>query len=128
MAPTTQSRPGSLRRWLTLAVVLALLFVASSAFRFWRSTIPTPTTAFYTPPDPLPSGAPGSLIRSEPLPDALPAGAQAWRILYLSTGLNGEPIAVSGVGHDAREESAVLVIGWLQDRFAGRPTGSNCAA
>jgi acetyl esterase/lipase len=87
----------SLLRWLGLAVALALVFGAIAAYRFWRSTVPTPITAFYTPPDPLPAAPPGTLIRFEPLPDALPEGAQAWRILYLSTGVNGEPIAVSGV-------------------------------
>lgn len=41
-------------------------------------------------------GAPGSLIRTEPMEGA-PLGARAFRILYRSTGLRGEPIAVSGV-------------------------------
>src|ERR1700722_1939939 len=42
------------------------------------------------------AGPPGTLIRSEPMLFA-PAGALAYRVLYRSTGLNGEPIAVSGV-------------------------------
>ncbi len=42
------------------------------------------------------AGAPGTLIRQEPMP-AAPAGASAFRVLYRSTGLSGEPIAVSGV-------------------------------
>src|SRR5919206_5228459 len=41
-------------------------------------------------------GKPGNLIRAEPLANA-PAGSMAYRILYRSTGLKGEPIAVSGV-------------------------------
>ena len=41
-------------------------------------------------------GPPGSLIRSEPMMFA-PAGAQAYRVLYRSVGMQGEPIAVSGV-------------------------------
>jgi pimeloyl-ACP methyl ester carboxylesterase len=41
-------------------------------------------------------GPPGTIIRSEPMPFA-PAGAQAYRVLYRSIGLSGEPIAVSGV-------------------------------
>lgn len=52
--------------------------------------------AFYQPPNPLPPGKPGDVIRSEPLPGA-PAGSQAWRVLYHSTGLDGADIAVSGV-------------------------------
>ena len=55
-----------------------------------------PTDPFYVAPDPLPGGEPGDLIRSEPL-DGAPAGSQAWRVLYLSTGIHDERIAVSGV-------------------------------
>ncbi len=42
------------------------------------------------------AGPPGSIIRSEPMMFA-PAGAQAYRVLYRSIGMQGEPIAVSGV-------------------------------
>jgi acetyl esterase/lipase len=42
------------------------------------------------------AGPPGSIIRSEPMMFA-PAGAQAYRVLYRSVGMQGEPIAVSGV-------------------------------
>jgi pimeloyl-ACP methyl ester carboxylesterase len=53
-------------------------------------------TAFYeTPPADL-AGAPGSLIRTEPMSGA-PDGAKAFRVLYRSVGLKGEPIPVSGV-------------------------------
>lgn len=55
-----------------------------------------PSDPFYVPPDPLPDGAPGDVIRSEPL-DGAPAGAQAWRVLYLSQGVDGNPTAVSGM-------------------------------
>lgn len=39
---------------------------------------------------------PGKLIRSEPFTTKVP-GTQAWRILYVSTGLDGAPIEVSGL-------------------------------
>jgi alpha-beta hydrolase superfamily lysophospholipase len=42
------------------------------------------------------AGPPGSLISAEPMPGA-PGGARAYRILYWSTGLDGEPVQVSGV-------------------------------
>lgn len=41
-------------------------------------------------------GAPGRLIRSEKIEGA-PPGALAWRVLYVSTGIDGKPIEVSGV-------------------------------
>src|SRR5437899_1356863 len=55
---------------------------------------------FYEPPDPLPSGVPGDLIRAEPMDAYLVRGlrlrVRAWRVLYRSTGATGEPTAVSG--------------------------------
>ncbi len=42
------------------------------------------------------AGRPGIIIRQEPMRGA-PLGAKAFRVLYRSTGLKGEPIAVSGV-------------------------------
>ena len=54
-------------------------------------------SGFYTaPPDEIAAGKPGSLIRTEPMQGA-PGNARAYRILYRSVGLDGKPIAVSGV-------------------------------
>jgi pimeloyl-ACP methyl ester carboxylesterase len=53
-------------------------------------------TSFYDASAREIAGAPGTLIRSEPMGFA-PAGAQAYRVLYRSTGMDGQPIAVSGV-------------------------------
>lgn len=55
-----------------------------------------PTDPFYVPPRPLPKGKPGDVIRSQPLAGA-PAGSRAWRVLYRSVGIDGKPIAVSGI-------------------------------
>ena len=51
---------------------------------------------FYQASDQTVPGRPGTLIRQEPVRGA-PLGAKAYRVLYRSTGLRGEPIAVSGV-------------------------------
>lgn len=51
---------------------------------------------FYTPPEPLPEGLPGTVLKSEPMTDA-PPGIKATRIMYLSTTAAGEPTAVSGM-------------------------------
>ena len=58
---------------------------------------------FYTPPDPLPPGRPGDLIRSEPSRLVLePSGqlgaylATGTRIMYRSTDGRGNPAAVTG--------------------------------
>jgi alpha-beta hydrolase superfamily lysophospholipase len=74
------------RRLLWLAAVIALGCAGG----------PPPPGAFYTAPADVAASAPGRLIRSEELPEP-PPGAKAWRILYFSTGLDGKPVAVSGI-------------------------------
>jgi acetyl esterase/lipase len=54
------------------------------------------TTFYRASPEEI-AGPPGSLIRQEPLSLPTPDGAHAYRVLYRSTGLHNEPIAVSGV-------------------------------
>ena len=56
-----------------------------------------PQLSFYqaTPEEIL--GAPGTIIRQEPMLLPAPFGAAAFRVLYRSTGPHDEPIAVSGV-------------------------------
>ncbi len=87
-------------RWIILlgAVVVTLIIGAFIALfvTFQRAATPQLPSAFYTPPAPLPPVEPGTILRREPSLDSLPEGAQAWRIMYLSAGLNGEPIPVTG--------------------------------
>lgn len=51
---------------------------------------------FYAVPDPLPDGEHGTLVRFQAVDDVAVAGAAAWRVMYLSTSLGGEPIVVTG--------------------------------
>jgi pimeloyl-ACP methyl ester carboxylesterase len=53
-------------------------------------------TAFYEGPRSMLAGAPGTLVRQEPMAGA-PLGAAAYRVLYRSSGLKDAPIFVSGV-------------------------------
>jgi acetyl esterase/lipase len=62
----------------------------------WLFALPAFAQGFYDPGAVELRGRPGTLIRSEPFADA-PMGASAFKILYRSTGLKGEPIAVSGL-------------------------------
>ena len=60
-----------------------------------ETPVPAPTgPAFYLPPEPLPAGSPGTIIRAEPAP--APPGAVAWKVLYHSRAVDGSDIAVSG--------------------------------
>jgi hypothetical protein len=51
---------------------------------------------FYAAPDPVPDDEHGTLVRYQPV-DALDVGgAAAWRMMYVSESLEGEPIVVTG--------------------------------
>lgn len=70
-----------------------------AALAFWALLYAGPAKAndqFYTVDVGDLAGRPGSIIRSERMPFS-PPDALAFRILYRSVGLHGEPIAVSGV-------------------------------
>lgn len=57
-----------------------------------------PLTAFYEPPQPFETAAPGTLIRAEAFSGySVPHGARAVRFLYHSRALNGDDVAASGV-------------------------------
>ena len=75
---------------------------------------PEPPPPFYTPPTPLPSGAPGTVIRSEAITADVPAGAVGLRVLYLSTDHAGQPIAVSAtvLAPGAHASTPAPVVAW----------------
>ncbi len=75
--------------FLVPVIVIAVIAIAINRIE------PAAPGAFYTAPSPLPAGPPGTIIRTEAIRGA-PAGSLGWKILYLSTGMQGEPIAVSG--------------------------------
>jgi len=85
------------RRARTLGLVLAALAALAvvAVVVALHQAQPSRPGLFYSAPAPLPSGPPGTIIRSELLTDP-PAGARGWKILYLSTGYTGKPTAVSG--------------------------------
>ncbi len=69
------------------AACAGLVFAAAAA---------SAQTPFYRVAPQALDGPPGSIIRREPMLQA-PAYVVAWRVLYRSRGLKGEPIAVSGI-------------------------------
>ena len=82
----------------TLALTLLLIFI--TVFTVTCSPVKESDNQsklhlFYTLPNPLPAGSPGDIIRSEPVSIAF-AGAQAWRILYISELPDGSRSATSG--------------------------------
>lgn len=51
--------------------------------------------AFYVPPDPLPEGAPGDLLRVQEV--SRTDDEVTWRVMYVSTDSRGEPRPVTGI-------------------------------
>jgi hypothetical protein len=98
----------TLRRDTALCVLLSV--VASLVPGFAALTVAPAAHAdesqyleFYTPPDPLPPGAPGDLIRTEPSRLVLEPSGQlghfvgtGTRIMYRGTDAQGKPVAVTG--------------------------------
>jgi alpha-beta hydrolase superfamily lysophospholipase len=80
---------------------------------------------FYTPPSPLPDGKHGDLIKSEEI--NAPAGAHAWKVMYLSQLHDGTPVAVSGIvvaPDGAAPDGGRKVVAWAHGTEGG---GRNCA-
>lgn len=61
--------------------LIALVLLFSVYVWFNKESNPVQPGAFYTAPQPLPGGAPGTIIRSEELTRGVPKDAKAWRIL-----------------------------------------------
>lgn len=95
------ARPGS---WVRATVAFAVSWLLSAAL-----LIPSAHADesryhdFYTPPEPLPAGQPGDVIRSEPSRLVLEPSGQlgrfmgtGTRLMYRSTDAQGQPVAVTG--------------------------------
>ncbi len=91
---------GVVSRLIGLVVTLFMVLLAIGVVS-WIAARPSTPDAFYS--HPLPPGArAGSLLRSEPFAKAVPAGAQAWRILYVTTRAGAPAIASAVVVVPAR--------------------------
>lgn len=98
-APGRTPRAPRLRRWArtlgaAASLVIAVALAAGSAWVLGGAPLPEPGS-FYTPPAEVPSER-GRLIRAEPLTTGVPAGAEAWTILYTTTHPDGSPAVASG--------------------------------
>jgi acetyl esterase/lipase len=80
--------------WRFSGMACFLLLSMAAAFLPALSYSP-PTIAASQTPESLAEARPGDLLRWDPLPDL--GGHPAWRILYVSTDLDGEPAPVSGL-------------------------------
>ena len=85
--------------WITLTALVCVFLIGCvpAAMPTLPPAPPPRLDPFYTPPDPLPSGQPGEIIRTAPMDATALKGARLWRVLYHSTTLAGNDIAVSGL-------------------------------
>lgn len=125
-APRTRRDTGThprLRRVLTIAILVPLVLIGILAVTFGPRIMGDRTeqaglASFYEVTPAQATGDPGTLLRAERL-QGHPVDAQAWRILYRTTDLNGTPQLASGVvvtpGGDAPSEGRT-VLAW------GHPT------
>lgn len=111
-APAPKTWKHRLKDWSIVIGLVLLCLLFGVYVWFNRETTPVQPGSFYTPPNPLPSGVAGDVIRSEEITRDLPTGAKAWRVLYLSNDLNDQPIAVSGlvVAPTAESESPRQIV------------------
>ena len=84
-----------MRQIRVVSLVVLVLGLLLAGFGATASARVKTSGDFYTPPSPLPTKPPGTIIRSVAI-DA-PAGAKAWKVLYHSRSVDGRDIAVSGV-------------------------------
>lgn len=87
------------RRWHKgVAALLVAAFAVVTLLFLWSLNVIVALGSFYVASaEEIAAGPPGSIIRKEPLSFGLLVDADAWRVLYRSTGLHGEGIAVSGM-------------------------------
>lgn len=97
---TSSPQSGFFRVWLPRFFLILLVVALVAALAVWRLTAPKFPPAFYTLSDAetlSADTAPGTIIRAEQITHDVPEGAVGWRVLYSTTGENGEPIPVSGL-------------------------------
>lgn len=96
---SARAESGRVHRWRrsifsATALVVVVALAVTSAVLLRGDTRPAPDD-FYTAVEPLP-GEPGVLLRAETLSMGVPAGADAWRILYTTTRPDDTITAASG--------------------------------
>lgn len=102
-APGSEAKPTQPKRHRLLKAFLGLSLLALVAGSIWFASREQQAVKaqevldpFYSPPNPLPAGRPGDIIRVQSISGA-PSGALAWRVLYLTERADGSRTASSGM-------------------------------
>ncbi|MCC5953995.1 MAG: lipase [Acidimicrobiia bacterium] len=110
----TPPRPHHRATVVGLVLLGLLLLVGVAGALAIRGVEPSAPDAFYTAPDPLPDVPPGSVLRLEEFTPSL-VTARGWKVLYVSTDPQGQPLAVSGVvlaPRDPAPQGSRQVVAW----------------
>ncbi|MCX5046593.1 lipase family protein [Aldersonia sp. NBC_00410] len=92
-----RQRGALIRGARVLAALLALIVAVAAAGLAVHLPVGAPTVDdFYSAPG-TPPTEPGQLLRSEPITGGVTESTRAWRILYTTTGDDGEPALASGI-------------------------------
>ena len=81
-----------LRRVAVCAILATFLLLGACSTQSGSRNVPD----FYRSPTPIPAGAPGSIVRVEPMTPPS-SESMAWRIMYTSRAASGAPIVVTGM-------------------------------
>ena len=103
------------------------LLSAAMAVSLWGLVMLMPVNpvhaddSFYLPPESLPAGLPGDVIRSRPSlagPPGARALADAWQVMYMSTDGLGNPAVVTGTVWYRKEKirQRCPSLGWHRER------------
>jgi uncharacterized membrane protein HdeD (DUF308 family)/alpha-beta hydrolase superfamily lysophospholipase len=89
---------GAIRRWAkvlgsAVALLLAVVLAVGSSTLLAGAPVPD---EFYDAPASVPA-QPGQLVRSAPFTRTIPDNARAWRILYTTTRIDGQPALASAI-------------------------------
>jgi fermentation-respiration switch protein FrsA (DUF1100 family) len=85
----------------------------------------TDDESFFDAPNPLPAGAHGDLIRFQFAEDH--AGSRRYRIMYLSEGVSGAPVVVTGLVEVPSEPAPVGGFGLILDGHGSTGLADKCA-
>lgn len=77
---------------VTFGLLIAVCVLLGAGYTYVNPSL----TEFYVPPNPLPPGAPGEIIRTEKI-ETHNARVQAWRVMYRSRDLRGNDSAVTAL-------------------------------
>lgn len=96
MENTKKIHASGFLRIVLILIGTVLFFSVLALAIFWLWSRPVRPDGFYAYSDKLPEEK-GSLLRVEPYTQNIPAGAKAWRMLYVTSKADGSPGIASGV-------------------------------